>query len=161
MTSRERTKRWNRRRIRLGPEEYARADAICFITIAVQDRRPVLGNPAVAAAVIEVLRQHARATGVQVHGYCIMPEHIHLVLSPSATCDITTFVGQYKNLAQRAAWSLGVKGAFWQKRFWDHFVRADEQLERVVEYVLNNPVRRGLVDHWRDYAYCGSLVFDL
>ena len=154
-------KRWNRRRIRLAPEEYARTSAVCFITIAVQNRQPVFGKSNVAAAAVEVLQNHAAATGVRVYGYCVMPEHIHLVLSPSAACAITAFVRQYKNLTQRAAWSLGVKGAFWQKRFWDHFLRADEQLERVVEYVLNNPVRRGLVDHWRDYAYSGSLVFDL
>jgi hypothetical protein len=54
-------------------------------------------------------------------------------------------VGQFKNLAQRAAWAHGVEGRFWQSSFWDHFVRRDEDLSRVIDYVLDNPVRAGLV----------------
>ena len=81
--------------------------------------------------------------------------------SPRPPCDIVTFTGQFKNLAQREAWRLGVTGAFWQLSFWDHFLRGDERLELVIEYVLNNPVRSGLVARWRDYPFSGSLVFDL
>lgn len=131
------------------------------MTAAVCERRPVFGNPAVAAAAVEVLKAHTHRTGVSIYGYCIMPDHIHLVLSASPLCDIITFVGQFKNLVQRAAWSLGSHGAFWQKSFWDHFLRADEQVEIAVEYVLNNPVRAGLVPHWREYPFAGSLVFTL
>lgn len=140
---------------------YARAGSICSVTAAVLDRRPVFSNPAVAAAVVDVLKAHAARTGVTVHGYCVMPDHVHLVLSASPTCDLITFVGQFKNLAQRAAWALGTHGAFWQKSFWDHFLRADEQVEAVVSYVLNNPVRAGLATHWREYPFAGSLAIDL
>jgi len=77
-----------------------------------------------------------------------------------AICSVT-FVGQFKNLSQRAAWGLGIRGAFWQGSFWDHFLRREEQVETAVNYVLNNPVRSGLVQQWQDYPFCGSLVFDL
>ena len=90
-----------------------------------------------------------------------MPDPVHLILGASPTCDIVTFVGPFKNLAQREAWRLGVKGAFWQTRFWEHFLRGDERLEHVVEYVLNNPVRSGLVEQWGDYRVSGTSVFDL
>jgi REP element-mobilizing transposase RayT len=100
-------------------------------------------------------------TGVAVYAYCVMPDHVHLVIEPSPDCDLVTFVGQFKNLAQRAAWALGVEGAFWQKGFFDHFLRREEQLERVVAYVVENPVRRGLVETWQDYPFAGSLVFEL
>jgi putative transposase len=150
-----------RQRIRLDASCYAEPGAICSITVAVQGRRRVFAEPPVAAAAVEVLRQRAIAAGVPVYAYCVMPDHVHLVLGPSPTCDIVMFVGQFKNLAQRAAWSHGVVGRFWQKSFWDHFLRADEQVERVVAYVLNNPVRAGLVEQWRDYSFSGSLVYDL
>jgi REP element-mobilizing transposase RayT len=90
-----------------------------------------------------------------------MPDHVHLVLESSPECDIVTFVGQFKNLAQRAAWINGVEGAFWQKGFFDHFLRREEQLERVVAYVVENPVRRGIVEVWQNYPFAGSLVFEL
>ncbi len=55
----------------------------------------------------------------------------------------------------------GVEGRIWQESFWDHFLRADERVERVVEYVLNNPVRKGLAANRREYPFAGSLVFEL
>ena len=123
-------------------------------------RAPVFACPAVAAAV-DVLRRHVEATGVPAYAWCVMPDHVHLILGASPTCGILTFVGQFKNLALREAWRLGIKGTFWQTSFWDHFLRGDERLEQVVEYVLNNPVRAGLVERWCDYRVSGSSVFEL
>jgi len=140
---------------------YATQGNICSVTIAVRDRRPVFSRAEVAESAVRVLEAHADKTGVPVYAYCIMSDHVHLVVEPSPDCDIVTFVGQFKNLAQRAAWTLGVEGAFWQKGFFDHFLRREEQLERVVAYVLENPVRRGLVETWQDYPFAGSLVFEL
>ena len=150
-----------RRRIRLAAAVYAELGAICSITTAVKGRAPVFASPAVAAAAVHVLRRHAAATGVPVYAWCVMPDHVHLILGASPICDIVTFVGQFKNLAQREAWQRGIKGAFWQTSFWDHFLRGDERLEQVVEYVLNNPVRSGLVERWYDYRFSGSSVFEL
>ena len=87
---------------------------ICSITIAVKGRAPVFACPAVAAAAVDVLRRHAATTGVPVYAWCVMPDHVHLILGASPpTCDIVTFVGQVKNLAQREAWRRGIKGVFW------------------------------------------------
>jgi len=149
-----------RRRIRLAPERYADIDAVCSVTIAVKGRRPIFATAAVAAAAIDVLQRHAAANDVPINAWCVMPDHLHLVVRASPTCDIVTFVGQFKNLVQREAWRLGVTGAFWQPSFWDHFLRKDEQLEHVVEYAFNNPVRSGLVERWWDYRYSGSSVFE-
>ena len=101
-----------RRRIRLPAEVYADIGMICSTTIAVKGRGPVFACPGVAAAAVDVLRRHAAATGVRVYAWCVMPDHVHLVLGGSPTCDIVTFVGQFKNLAQREAWQRGIKGAF-------------------------------------------------
>ena len=120
-----------RRRIRLGAEAYSEMGAICSVTLGIRARAPIFANPSVAAAAVETLKGHAAKTGVPIYGYCLMPDHVHLVLGASATCDIVTFVGQFKNLAQRAAWRHGVRGAFWQPSFWDHFLRQDEEVETV------------------------------
>ena len=57
--------------------------------------------------------------------------------------------------------AVDVLRAFWQASFWDHFLRGDERLEQVIEYVLNNPVRTGLVERWDEYRFSGSTVFEL
>src|SRR5437764_396375 len=106
-------RRW-RKRIRLGPSEYQQSGAICSVTVAVQGRRRVFAEPRVAGAAVEVLRERASITGVVVYAYCVMPDHIHLVIAPSGACDIVTFVGQFTDLVQRAAWRHGVAGRFWQ-----------------------------------------------
>ena len=150
-----------RRRIRLAAEVYAEIGVLCSITIAVKGRAPLFACPDVAAAAVDVLRRHAAATGVPGYAWCVMLDHVHLILGASPTCDIVTFVGQFKNLMQRDAWRRGIKGTFWQTSCWGHFLRGDERLEPVVEYVLNNPVRSGLDERWCDYRASGSSVFGL
>ena len=143
--------------IRLLPERYAEPGAICSVTMAVGDRQPVFGDPRRARLAVDVLINHVHKTGIRLYAYCIMPDHLHVLVSPSATCGIIRFVGEYKNLTQRAVWTTGWRGAFWQTSFWDHFVRDDEDLRTVVEYILQNPVRKGLVSQWREYPFSGSL----
>jgi putative transposase len=150
-----------RRRIRLPGQVYAEIGPACSVTIGTRARAPIFANPCIAAAAVETLKIHAVKTCVPIYAFCIMPDHVHLVLGASVACDIVTFVGQFKNLAQRAAWRLGAKGTFWQPSFWDHFLRRDEQLAVAVDYVLSNPVRRGLVAAWESYPFSGSLVFAL
>jgi putative transposase len=147
--------------IRLDPALYSQPGAICSVTISTKNRQAVFSNSEIASVVLEVLKAHAAKTQAPVYGYCLMPDHVHLVLGPSPQCSIIDFVGQFKNLSLRVMWRQGIKGSIWQLSFWDHFLRTDEQLEQVVQYVLNNPVRRRLVNHWKEYGFSGSLVFDL
>ncbi len=149
-----------RRHPRLHRAAYADPAAVCSVTIAVKARVPLFADAAVAAAVVAMLPGQVTRTGVSVHAFCVMPDHVHLVLSPSLDCDIVRFVGQFKNLAQRAAWRHGVVGAFWQTGFWDHFVRRDEQAANAIRYVLDNPVRAGLVADASEYPFSGCLPGD-
>ena len=149
------------KRIRLDRKLYGQLGMICSVTIGTRGRREVFADPGIARAARDALYAHAQKTGVPVYAYCLMTNHVHLVLGPSRDCDIIMFVGQYKNLAQRAAWRGGVTGRIWQVSFWDHFLREEEGLYEVARYVLNNPVRKGLVKEWRDYPYSGSLVLTL
>ena len=102
------------------------------IPITVKGRAPVFACPAVAAAAVDVLRRHAAAPGVPGDAWCVIPDHVHLSLGASPPCDIVTFVGQFKHLAQRDAWRRGIKRAFGQTRFGAHSPRGDERLDQVV-----------------------------
>ena len=87
--------------------------------------------------------------------YCIMPNHVHAVLTPMQTAS-----GDYYSLsrllhgikgysARRANRLLEREGSFWQHESYDHFVRDDAELRRIVAYVVQNPVKAGLVDQWQ------------
>jgi hypothetical protein len=49
----------------------------------------------------------------------------------------------------------------WQRYGYDHILRDDEKSIVVARYILNNPIRAGLVKRIEDYPYCGSLEWSL
>jgi putative transposase len=148
-------KRLPRPHLRLDNAQYSRTDLVCSITICLRNREPLFAEGAFASRCVAVLRSCALETGVLVYGYCLMPDHCHLVISASPSCDVIAFVSRLKSLTQRAAWTLGYPGAIWRRRSWDRFLRADDRVVQTVNYVLHNPVRRGLVASAAAYAYSG------
>ena len=47
---------------------------------------------------------------------------------------------------------FGIK-PLWQKNFYDHVVRKEEPLIKIAEYIVNNPIRKGIVSEWEEYPY--------
>ncbi len=66
------------------------------------------------------------------------------------------FIQKYK---QKTGYWLArnQKDFTWQKDFFDHIIRKEEGLVNVAKYILENPVRKGLVAHWQEYPYKGSI----
>ena len=145
----------NRFRRRLPGIVYTHLNSIFSITATTRERRKVFGDARVAAAAVDVLRERSAFHLVPLLAFCVMPDHVHLLMSPSRTCDVPTFVGQFKNLAQRRAWALEVRGAFWQPSFYDRGLRREDDVATLVDYILDNPVRAGLVASRDEYAFCG------
>ena len=132
-----------------------------FITICTAGKTPSFQNRELAISCVDQLKADANSSGVPVFAYCFMPDHLHLVIAPGTNKDIVQFVGEYKGKTTRIAWTFGIKGKFWQTSFYDHFLRKQEDVKETVMYVLNNPVRKGLVSERREYPYSGSLVYEL
>ncbi len=100
---------------------------------------------------------------------CVMANHVHLIvnlavqldrLEPGEEPDDTNYVQLYRILQQfkgRTAFQanrlLKRQGAFWQSESFDHYVRNETNLQRFIWYVLSNPVKAGLVDHWRNWPF--------
>ena len=93
--------------------------------------------------------------------YIFMPEHLHLVLEGnSEKANLWKTVVLFKQ--KTGFWLLkNRKGIKWQKDFYDHIHRKDEELRKHISYILNNSVRKELIDNWEDYPFKGSLDFDL
>jgi len=49
----------------------------------------------------------------------------------------------------------------WQKDFYDHVLRKNEDMVAQIKYILDNPVRRGLVSSWDEYPFSGSIGCNL
>lgn len=101
----------------------------------------------------------------ELYAYCIMPNHVHLLIrsliekfppsrKPTAVSPIAEIMrllrgrtARYCNLALRR------EGQFWQHEFYDHYVRDEPEMERIILYILNNPVKAGLAKEWRDWKF--------
>jgi len=120
-----------------------------------------LSNPRIASLVAESI--HYRDSEVySLDAFCIMPNHAHLVYTPLAKPD-----GSYHAMsaimhslklytARQGNEVLGRKGNFWQHENYDHVVRDEAEWRRIIAYVVNNPVKAGLVQHWSEWewTYC-------
>ncbi len=96
--------------------------------------------------------------------YSVMPNHVHIVFTPLPKDEneyhsLSGIMHSLKGYtAGRANRLLGRTGTFWQHESYDHVVRDEAELKRVVAYVMNNPVKAGLVKEWQDWkwTYCST-----
>ncbi len=90
-----------------------------------------------------------------------MPDHLHVVITGlESTSDIYGAMRVFKQYS--GFWlARNQSDVRWQEDFYDHILREQEDLAKLITYILNNPVRAGICDTWQDYPFKGSTVFDL
>lgn len=119
-----------------------------------------LHNEAVAKVVAKTL-QFWDTQRIDLIAFCIMPNHVHAVFT---LLDMLTESGQPNALdrfmhsvkgysAGRANRLLQRKGSFWEGETYDRLVRDDAELVRIVQYILNNPVKAALCEQWSNWKW--------
>ena len=93
-----------RRRTRLESMAYAEPSAICSITITTARRLPVFADGSLATSCADLLVRGANDSDVKLHAFCLMPDHAHLLVSPSIDVSIIEFVRRFKGLSTRLWW---------------------------------------------------------
>ena len=137
----------------------------CYLlTMCTFRRQRCLNDPEVFEFVRTSFLHTAHIQRFAVHAYCAMPDHLHLLAEgTSEDCHLPTFVSRFK---QRTGFRYGRSRAerLWQEGYYDHVLRTQEPLPRVVRYILENPVRRGFVASPEQWPWSGTpsgLVEDL
>jgi REP element-mobilizing transposase RayT len=92
------------------------------------------------------------------HGAVVMPDHVHLVLTPLSDDDgffsvAKIMQGIKSSSAHQINRALSRSGQIWQHESFDHVLRLEEGIAAKVEYVIQNPVRAGLVQAVLDYRW--------
>jgi putative transposase len=129
-----------------------------FLTICSRNKENLFCNPDLNFEMLNCLKLEKMEKGIAIYAYCLMPDHLHLLISPlESTFNVSKFIGGFKSKTTRLAWKYGLKGRIWQDRFYDHIVRRIETLRKTCEYILNNPVRKGLVEKSEDYQFSGLI----
>jgi putative transposase len=87
------------------------------------------------------------------HAFCIMSNHVHVLLTAKKGApELYRMMQAHKSFtAVMANRILGRSGKFWELESYDHLVRNNKSFQRILWYILNNPVKAGLVKHWRDW----------
>lgn len=109
---------------------------------------------------MKVLNNLCGSENIKLLVYCLMPDHIHLLIKTLEGSDIILFVRKFKSIVSKLAKQYFGIAYIWQKSFYDHFLRKEEAINKVAEYILNNPVRKNIVSEWKEYKLSGT-IFDL
>src|SRR5207249_1455524 len=152
---------------RLPATVYATTEYEYFFTVCARHQSESFRHPQLAETVLQSLLWTRNHYKWQLFCYCLMPDHLHFVcrlteadvkilnagargLQPEGVLD---HLGRFKSFTTNASWSLGFRGRLWQKSSYDRVLNLERPFEEVVQYTLNNPVRKGLVSEWSEWPY--------
>lgn len=103
---------------------------------------------------------HDHETKLLAYAAVVMPDHVHFLFSPminhkaQESYSLAEIMDGIKGAsAHKINLAVERRGHVWQEESFDHVVRSSESLDGKVDYILQNPVRRGLVGKWEDYPW--------
>ncbi len=137
-----------RKRLDHDTPNWVKPDSVFFITLCAQAR----GNnhfctEAVGPKLLaSIVYRHEKQIWF-CHLAVLMPDHIHLLLNFPEESVMRRVVGDWKR------WTYSAHEIPWQKNFFDHRLREEEGLKQKAEYILQNPVRAGLVSTVEEWPY--------
>ena len=153
---------------RLPLEQYSLSEHEYYFTICARQHGTPFTNPVLAQQVIDALLWYRDHYQWRLFCYCLMPDHLHFINQMTEDSTLTynagargtvakgmlDWVGNYKSFTTNQCWwKLGGCGKLWQKSSFDRVIRYNDSVDDAVNYVLNNPVRKGLVEEWTQYPF--------
>ena len=150
--------------------EYRRAiiaGGTYFFTVVTYNRLPILANPD-ARRILRTAWSRVQAKyPFRVDAICLLPEHIHTIWTmPDGDGNFSLRWKEIKRLfstgflqeigpgeTRNASRLRSGEAAIWQRRFWEHMIRDEKDLNRHLDYIHYNPVKHGLVNRAADWEW--------
>ena len=132
----------------------SQAGVVYHITTVTRDRMPILATFENGRKLVRELMRLQREGRAETLCYVVMPDHLHwlMALHQGELADVMRL------LKGRTAHAIGVP--VWQSNYFDHAVRADEDLREMARYIVANPLRAGLVERIGDYSQWDAVWLD-
>jgi len=132
---------------------------IVFLTVCTKDRQRVLACPEAHVALTQTWLKARDLHGWAVGRYVVMPDHVHLFARAAAeSVSLAAWMKSWKSFTARRAKKSGVAaGPLWQADYFDRYLRSGESYSEKWSYVVNNPVRAGLVRRSEEWAFQGEM----
>jgi putative transposase len=125
-----------------------------FITIVTRQRRRAFLDSVLVASTLELLHRSLNRYGLNLHAYCCMPDHLHLLLSGDPAASLQDCMRHFKQLSS-FDYKKRSGSELWQTSYYDRVLRSDEDLPSVARYIWGNPVTAGLVQRAEDCQFSG------
>jgi len=145
---------------RLANRSYV-GQATYFLTFCVLDRRPVFKDAAAASDALKHFQRTAAEESFELLAYVVMPDHAHLLVKTrNKESDLRRFVKMSK---QRSGYEYKKRcdKLLWQEGYFERVLRDNADARQYAAYIVNNPVRAGLVTRAADYEHVGSTQWGL
>ncbi|OGT20324.1 MAG: transposase [Gammaproteobacteria bacterium RBG_16_57_12] len=137
---------------------------IYFFTVVTLDRAPVFTDDGRVDMLRQALRKVMAVRPFQIDAMVVLPEHLHCIWRlPEGDADYSSRWREIKKAASRqigTATNRRNERMVWQRRFWEHAIRDEEDWCRHVDYIHYNPVKHRLVNHpgeWRWSSFCNAV----
>jgi putative transposase len=128
-----------------------------FFTVVTYRRRPLFGRPERVELLREAMRDVKRRRPFEIQAMVVLPDHLHAVWQlPEGDADFSRRWRDIKHdVSARIDTPVNRRGEkeVWQRRFWEHAIRNEEDWRRHLDYVHYNPVKHGLVRAAGDWPY--------
>ena len=135
-----------------------------FVTSRTWESRKLFIKPPVCEIVIEALFHYRDQQNYLLHSFVLMPDHIHLILTPGPDISLERAVQFVKGgSARRITQSLNYSLPVWQRGYTDHRIRDAQDYTNHVCYIEENPVKAGLASSAKAYPWssaCGRFPVD-
>jgi REP element-mobilizing transposase RayT len=143
--------------IRLPHEVYADPNAVFHVVFRAAVAERPFHRRSTGSDIWQLLLNERTRPSIELIAACLMPDHLHAVVSPREK-NIIKWVDGFKSFSTRVAQPTFGERILWQPGFYDRRLRDQAEFEAAVLYVVNNPVAAGLVEDISEWPWVGSWV---
>jgi len=130
---------------------YFQPGQTCFITSVTASRRPVLADN--ATLLLRAIQSAKCRSEFDTIAWVILPDHFHAIIA-SPLENMSTIIQRIKlSFSLQLNHRYGTSGSVWQRRFWDHVIRSEDDFKKHVDYIHYNPAKHGFVKSPEDWPY--------
>jgi len=134
-------------------------EQIVFITQIAEDRRKLFANPEMINLLRQIMHNVNEYHPFSMLGYAFLPDHFHILIRPTGQSNFSQIMHSIKRnftKSYKEKNNISTRVNIWQKRFWDHVIRDEDDLENHLHYMHFNPVKHGYVKdpaEWNDSSF--------
>lgn len=130
---------------------------VYFVTTDTWQRRPIFKKENVAEIVLQQILECRETSFYKLHAFVIMPDHLHLLLTPGAETSLEKAMQMIKGgSAYRIKKELSYQLPIWHAGFHDRWMRDEGEYQTRLQYILQNPVVARLVTNSAEYNWSSA-----